>query len=248
MEIKSVSGKSITSMDEWLEYSPPTHKELHWKDGRSAKELAKFWMNRNGESFVIPNELQSLFNSNPVTSELMVESIIPEYKTELDTFGKGRIHDLLLIGKKRDYPIVVSVEAKADENFGPTIAERRRNNPVNSKINERIELLSKQLFLDANIEPLRYQLLHGIAGTLLEAKKQKVDFAVFVVHEFTDRLTNPKKQQKNANDLNLFISTLVNESVELAYGSLLGPIRVPVGNEDTNEPALFIGKIKTESV
>lgn len=245
MEIKSSSGQVITSLNDWFRHSPPAAGERHWKEGRSAKELAKYWM-KNGELIVVPNELQSLFNSNPVTSELLVESVIPECTTKLDNFGKGRMHDLLLIGKKDECSIVISIEAKADETFGPTIAERHRNNSVNSKIDERINLLSKQLFLDVNIESLRYQLLHGIAGTLLEAKKQKADFAVFVVQEFTTSLTDPKKQQKNSADLNLFISTLVNEPVNLKEGSLLGPIRVPVGNVEANEPSLFFGKIRTE--
>lgn len=245
MEIKSFSGKSITSIEEWLEHSPPAHKELHWKDGRSAKELAKSWLNKNEQS-AVPVELFTLLNSNPVTSKLDFEWAMSEYKTELDTFGKGRIHDLLLVAKKENHRFVISIEAKSDEPFGQTIAQRRKNNSVNSKIDQRIETLRKQLFHNVNIEGLRYQLLHGIAGTLLEAKKQKADFAVFVVQEFTTPLTNPKKQQKNSADLNLFISTLVNESVNLKDGSLLGPIRVPVGNEETNEPALFFGKIRTE--
>lgn len=245
MEIKSFSGKLITSIEEWLEHSPPTHKELHWKDGRSAKELAKFWLNRDEQS-AVPGELLTLLNSNPVTSELDFEWAMSEYKTELDTFGKGRIHDLLLAAKKENHRCVISIEAKSDEPFGKTIAQRRKNNPVHSKIDERIAILAKQLFHQVNIEELRYQLLHGIAGTLLEAKKQKADFAVFVVQEFTTPLTNAKKQQINSADLNLFISTLVNESVDLKYGMLLGPIRVPVGNEETNEPSLFFGKIRTE--
>lgn len=52
--------------------------------------------------------------------------------------------------------------------------------------------------------------------------------------------------EKNPADLNLFISTLVNEPVNLKEGSLLGPIRVPVGNVEANEPSLFFGKIRTE--
>ena len=37
------NGHNIHSVDDWLRFAPPEKGESHWKDGRSAKELAKAW-------------------------------------------------------------------------------------------------------------------------------------------------------------------------------------------------------------
>ncbi|EOS54305.1 hypothetical protein [Paenibacillus barengoltzii] len=41
--IQSANGNIIANTDDWLRYSPPDKKELQWRNGRSAKELAKSW-------------------------------------------------------------------------------------------------------------------------------------------------------------------------------------------------------------
>lgn len=32
-------GERITTLEQWREYAPPARGDLHWKDGRGAKEL-----------------------------------------------------------------------------------------------------------------------------------------------------------------------------------------------------------------
>jgi hypothetical protein len=42
------------------------------------------------------------------TKEIMIEYAIPEYETKLDSYGKGRVHDLLAIAtmeKKSLFPL-----------------------------------------------------------------------------------------------------------------------------------------------
>ena len=41
LELKK-KGKIIKSIDDWYNAAPPKNPSLHWKDGRSAKELAKY--------------------------------------------------------------------------------------------------------------------------------------------------------------------------------------------------------------
>jgi hypothetical protein len=41
------SGHEIRSVEDWFQYAPPKMGALHWKDKRSAKELAQSWF-RNG--------------------------------------------------------------------------------------------------------------------------------------------------------------------------------------------------------
>jgi hypothetical protein len=245
MLIRSFSGRTINSIKEWQMYSPPASKDLHWVDARSAKELAKVWFNDIGVPQV-PEVLSLLMQSHSKTINLEIKSAIPECKTVLDSYGKGRMHDLLLIGKTGNEKVVISIEAKADETFGPTIRERRRNNSSNSNVDKRIAHLSKALISEDNFEHLRYQLLHGIGGTLIEAKKQGADFAIFVVHEFLSKEINLNKHTLNTNDLNEFVSCLIKEQAILDYGCLVGPIFVPGGKDISSDIPLYVGKINTE--
>ena len=41
-------GKIINCVDDWYSVAPPKNPSLHWKDGRSAKELAKYMTSRKG--------------------------------------------------------------------------------------------------------------------------------------------------------------------------------------------------------
>ena len=43
----SKKGKQINSVDDWYKYAPPMKKDIHWKDGKSAKELAKYIIEGN---------------------------------------------------------------------------------------------------------------------------------------------------------------------------------------------------------
>jgi hypothetical protein len=47
--IVSRRGRPIASLDDWRDYAGPASKR-HWKDGRSAKELAKAWMTGEGQA------------------------------------------------------------------------------------------------------------------------------------------------------------------------------------------------------
>ena len=53
----------IRSVDDWFLCAPPKEGEKHWKDGRSAKELAKRWFPCKDDP-QIPNELLKLLNSH----------------------------------------------------------------------------------------------------------------------------------------------------------------------------------------
>jgi hypothetical protein len=113
-------------------------------DGRSAKELAKIWMKKGKPQ--VPIELTELLKSHSGLGRLVIDLVIPEYETQLDKYGKGRTHDLLIYCKSDNKNVIVSIEAKAGEPFGPTIKERLKNNPIDSNIDKRIAQLSQALF------------------------------------------------------------------------------------------------------
>ena len=184
--IKSNDGKVITGIDDWFSFSPPAKGAKQWKDGRSAKELAKAWF-RTGKP-QMPDELVSLLQSNSLTHGFQAEVGIPEKETVLDDFkGSGRNHDLILIGKTDTERILIAIEAKTDEAFGEKIGaymeSSEQANP-RSQVPERIHQLAMGVFGHTNVKDLRYQLLHAVAGTLIEAKNQGASVAVLVIHEF----------------------------------------------------------------
>jgi len=88
MLITKQANLRIQSLDEWLQHAPPAKGEKHWKDGRSAKELAKAWMTPNGPK--MPLDISDLLTSHPDTTGFQPEWGVPEYETELDLFkGSG---------------------------------------------------------------------------------------------------------------------------------------------------------------
>ena len=91
------------------------------------------------------------------------------------------------------------------------------------------------------MRPLRYQLLHAVAGTLREAEQRGTDIAVFLVHEFCGPSCTPENTRRNADDFRAFTICLGVDSAVAAEG-LAGPLRMAVGARTV---AFFIGHVKT---
>lgn len=225
------TGVPIHSVEDWFRFAPPKRGSRQWKDGRSAKELAKAWFKTGVPR--VPEDLEALFKSHPDTKDLVIEIGIPEMVTRLDNFRGGhRNHDLILVGHVRDIRTLVAVEAKADESFGKTIQERYREKVgTRSKVPERINLLLGSIFgrpIDEELGQLRYQLLHGLGGALIEAKNQGAAQAVFVVHEFISDEVEQDKVDRNAADFERFVRTFPGwEETIIHAGTLIGPIQIP---------------------
>jgi hypothetical protein len=119
--------RSIKTVDEWLACAGPLRGPRQWRDGRSAKEVAKAWCSAD-ERISVPSELQALLDSNPVMGSLRVATAIPELPTALGDVSRGRRrHDLVLLAlDEADRRVVVGVEAKADEPFDASVDERVR--------------------------------------------------------------------------------------------------------------------------
>ena len=102
------NNKNINSLEDWFEFAAPT-KEDHWKDGRSAKELAKYILSGNG---YLPQEIKDILLQIGCSQDKIFKGE-PEKITSLKVGrGTGRHHDLLLEQEKE---IVVGIEAKAND-------------------------------------------------------------------------------------------------------------------------------------
>jgi hypothetical protein len=239
MIIRSSSGAAIESVEDWYANAPPKKGRAQWKDYRSAKELAKAWFRPS-----IPEELCALLDSHPDFQNFAIDEAIPEYRIRIDNFsGEPRNADLLIVGRCADGVGLVTIEAKADEEFGPIVGEYcSEKKGSRSNVPKRVNLLLLAMFgrdLDEQLGSLRYQLLHGAAATLIEAKKRGAKRAAFIVHEFLSAKTNPEKVLRNYKDWACFLSLLCGTA---APGCLSGPFTVAGGDFVSSDIPLFIGK------
>lgn len=245
MIILNQARQTINSLDEWFKLAPPAKGELHWKDGRSAKELAKAWMSNSGPK--MPSDLSEILLSQPHSLDFQPEWAAPEYETKLDEFkGSGRNHDMIVVGNANGKRTLIALEAKVDESFGDIVSDYvSRCVKANPRTNvpSRIEQLSTAIFGTKNVGSLRYQLIHAIAGTLIEAVNQNAKQAIFIIHEFLPYGKSSKKAKQNEEALQLFIKQLTGKS--LTTRELIGPLYLPGGGFVPKDLPLYIGKIET---
>lgn len=141
----SKSEHEIHSVEDWFRYAPPKMGERQWKDGRSAKELARSWLRKE---FPCPPDEMRLLLERTFKTEITFNEAKPECIIELDDFaGEHRNCDLVVlcnVGAKR---MVINVEAKADESFGDLIGKYYdRMTGSRSNVPARIRQLSTALF------------------------------------------------------------------------------------------------------
>jgi hypothetical protein len=224
-------------LDEWFNKCPPEGKEKQWVDTRSAKEMAKFWLDQNSrESFRA--FIQQKING------LDYDYIIPEYKSSFDNYGKPRQHDLLIVAK--DQKTIITIEGKADETFGTmsfgsnfidTLNTKLEN--TNSKALDRMINLYQNYFkCNGNILDIMYQLAYWFAGSLIDTIKHDAQNIVLVLQEFRSESTDDEKLNNNHREFEKFIA-LMSEGTQktITNKELIGPIE----NKYTNGKNLYIG-------
>jgi len=149
-------------------------------------------------------------------------------------------------------PVLIHIEAKADEEFAKTCegawkTALRMDGPA-STLPKRMSRLCHLLLgtndfegslenMPVQIRHIRYQLLYATAATILDAVRQGITAAVFVVHELLPNdMTKPffredgtprpllriKKAQQNAKDFKTFVGALTKGRVnDLPAGELI---------------------------
>lgn len=211
LELKK-KGKQINSVDDWYSVAPPKSPSLHWKDGRSAKELAKYMTSTKG---YMPKEIEDILVKLGCNPNITFYGE-PEAVTSLESRGGGRHHDLLLI---QENEVVVGVEAKSDEDFGKVVHKELFGNNDYEKLLDtvsdnklkRVNSLYNDIYwydFYKNME-LRYQLLTATDGILKEAKKANASKAVFLVLTLKkEGCYKEKKVEANLQDLKNFVASL----------------------------------------
>ena len=142
---------AVASVDDWLKEWPPQMGLKQWQNGKSAKELAKAWFKNSG-SPAIPPGLERLLESHPFTQKLSIEAVIGESKIPLDA-GRPRHADLILRARVAESPVLIHVEAKADEPFRVLDAK-----PLNYLLERRRETVTDALaneYREDSLQPLQ---------------------------------------------------------------------------------------------
>ena len=162
MEIKIKKTIEINSIEEWFAIAPPKDSKKQWKDGRSAKELARFATNPSFKVFI----QKVLREANIDEQDFVCE---PEATT---SFGKGwgkggpRNHDLLMIGEDT----LIGLEAKVSESYGITIEKEKSKVKDKTRVKKCLEFFYET---DEGKDNMYYQLLTAIIGTIKAAQKQE---------------------------------------------------------------------------
>ncbi len=157
--------------------------KLHWKKGYSAMTAAACWEDSQPE---LPAEIISLLESAEDASltNLKLLLAIPEWEVELPGGDRPSQTDVLAITKNNNGLVVLCVEAKVEEPFGPTLADKKAGASTGQI--DRIEYLEKELGRTSPFpDHIRYQLLHRTVSALLTARDLSAPVGVMLVHSFS---------------------------------------------------------------
>ena len=198
----------IYDLDSWFKAAPPMGAAKQWRDGRSAKELARY-MTANFPN--VPTEIQDILSDfTTLDAEFDWNG---EYVTDFAKYdlgrGEGRNHDAFMWNKD----VVVGIEGKADESLGSQLVGDAMIGATDNKMH-RIRGMIKMLFGDepVNHKNIRYQLVTATAATLLEAKERKVNNAVILVLVFKKQgCFSEQKIADNNADIQRFLSDIKAE-------------------------------------
>lgn len=168
-----------TSLDDWQKLL--ADPQMHWKEGFSAASLATTWFQASG----FPASVATILAASPEPFGTLAPLLmLPEHKVKLPGGNRPTQNDIWILGRHAEGLASIAVEGKADESFGPTLAEWNLN-PSEGKV-ERLTFLKTLLGLEQELPgQLRYQLLHRTASAVIEAERFNADTALMLVHSFS---------------------------------------------------------------
>lgn len=157
--------------------------EKHWKVGYSARTLAHCWESCEG----FPAEVQAALAAadEPLLAGLSPLLAVPEFKVPLPGGDRASQNDIFVLARSIKGPVVMMVEGKVDEPFGPTLDEWRIDASPGKE--ERLKHLLSKTGLDSAPGAVRYQLLHRAASAVITAEQYRAFAALLLIHTFTRR-------------------------------------------------------------
>lgn len=134
----------------------------------------------------LPPEIQNILDSGSDAAIANLELLValPEWEVELPGGERASQTDVLAITRNSSGLVILGVEAKVDETFGPTIGDKKAKHSDGQL--ERILFLEKTLGRNEPFDgQIRYQLLHRSVSALLTARAFHASTAVMLVHSFS---------------------------------------------------------------
>jgi len=232
---------------------------LQWRDGRSAKELAKAWCSTPGAPSQ-PIVLRQLLDSVPELADLVCEIGYPEHRLKFDDVaGEPRNADIAVACRGPLGAVAMTIEAKADESFGRSFGEEIVKAAAQWAFEEadgklrRTRRLADLLLRkrrrpgQARLADLKYQLLTAVAGTWAFAAEINAAIAVCVIHEFVSPdECDEARLLENHQDLTWFVERLTGGEVRtVSAGQVIGPLPVPRDPRWPNVDRWYLGKCRT---
>lgn len=155
----------------------------HWKDGRSAKELARSWVAAERTPRGLPPKVAAVLDTDPNLAGAALLLGVPEHTVELPGRGRPSQNDLWAILRAPSGLVSMTVEGKSGEPFDRPLSEWLDGSSPGKR--ERLQGL-----LDL-LEPpgaprlhLMYQLFHRTASAIIEARRFGFSHAIMLVHSF----------------------------------------------------------------
>jgi hypothetical protein len=216
-------GEPIVDLAGWEKLASPGR--ARWKDGHSAKELARLWLSGQG-----PEQLKALLDQQPETAGLAIEAAVAEKQTHFDDFGGPRNHDLLVVAEAAGGRTIVAIEAKATEPLGETLkayrdgAQKRRDAGEATNAPARLENLVRAIVGSSLVESpeligLRYQLFSALAGTLAAAQEEGAAQAVLCIQQLRTSLTRDEQVARNRKDIETFLEVAFSGAARIESGA-----------------------------
>lgn len=134
----------------------------------------------------LPPEISELLEATGDESLASLELLlaIPEWEVDLPGGDRASQTDVLAVTRNEIGLVVLGVEAKVDEEFGPTLGKQRTNASKGQL--ERITYLERELGCAESLDDsIRYQLLHRTVSAILTARAFHAGIAVMMVHSFS---------------------------------------------------------------
>jgi len=157
--------------------------ELHWKKGRSAMSAAACWEENEPKLPAAISDVLEASGDKSLTS-LELLAAIPEWEVDLPGGARPSQTDVLAITRNEHGLVILGVEAKVDEPFGPTLGEKKAG-PSEGQL-KRIAYLERELGCASPMDDsIRYQLLHRTVSAILTARSFHAGIAVMLVHSFS---------------------------------------------------------------
>jgi hypothetical protein len=181
-----------------------------YQDARSAKRIAETWSAAND----LPPKVKQV-----LTSRFSEAILIDGFMERCAALGDGlrpSQSDVLAILALNDKLAVMTVEGKVKESFGELVSVWLMGASDASGKPERLKKLSETLGLEsADVDGLRYQLLHRTASSIYEAQRYRAKVAVMMVHSFD-------AAEPGLDDFKLFAAKMGRHDADA--GQLVGPI------------------------